>query len=352
MTKNLKKKIIIFLLSFIVPYFKIVISDADVSMLYEGIHRNGGHMFNNKLKPNSIWNSKCAKCSPGRIPEWNVKCARVFGRLGICLVLFCMLSGCGKNQLTVLDADTDSPATGSEPLTSMAGQASSEAGQELQSSGAGNDSVQESEVSGSGLGSRQESGGSRQESGAAQADNPAGVPKVSGKAYIWGEVKNPGVYEFLPDARIGDIVEQAGGLTKNAAPGCVNLAALVEDGQEIHVYGKSEWAKLESSVKAGVSGDGSQGNPVGSPGQNQGNTQAQAQPDGQTGESANSQNCVNLNTATREQLMTIPGIGQAKADAILNYRQEHGAFAKIEDIMNISGIKEKMFQKIKNYIKV
>ena len=61
---------------------------------------------------------------------------------------------------------------------------------------------------------------------------------------------------------------------------------------------------------------------------------------------------MNLNTATKEELMTIPGIGEAKAEAILNFRTQQGNFSKIEDIMNISGIKEKMFQKIKDYITV
>ncbi|MDD6208532.1 MAG: helix-hairpin-helix domain-containing protein [Clostridiales bacterium] len=153
------------------------------------------------------------------------------------------------------------------------------------------------------------------------------APLVAGKVYIWGEIKNPGVYEFYPDARIGDIVELAGGLTKKAAPGCVNLAALVEDGQEIHIYDKSSWDE-----------QGRSGQPLG-------------QSTGQSG-SENSQTLVNLNTATKEQLMTLPGIGEAKAQAILNFRSEQGAFLQIEDIMKITGIKEKMFQKIKNYITV
>lgn len=61
---------------------------------------------------------------------------------------------------------------------------------------------------------------------------------------------------------------------------------------------------------------------------------------------------VNLNTATKEELMTLPGVGQSKAALIIQYREEHGKFQTIEDIMNISGIKEGLFGKIKDYIKV
>ena len=61
---------------------------------------------------------------------------------------------------------------------------------------------------------------------------------------------------------------------------------------------------------------------------------------------------VNLNTATAEELMTIPGIGEAKAKAIVSYRQENGDFSSIEEIMNISGIKEGLFRQMKDYIMV
>ena len=73
-----------------------------------------------------------------------------------------------------------------------------------------------------------------------------------------------------------------------------------------------------------------------------GNTQYPAVEDG----------LVNINTADKETLMTVPGIGESKADAIIAYRNEHGMFEKIDDLMNIPGIKDGVFQKIKEYIKV
>ena len=61
---------------------------------------------------------------------------------------------------------------------------------------------------------------------------------------------------------------------------------------------------------------------------------------------------INLNTATQEELMTLPGIGEAKAKSILAWREDHGSFEQIEDIMKIEGIKEGVFSKIKDYVKV
>lgn len=213
-----------------------------------------------------------------------------------------LLCGCGREQTVILDTARVTGTVSASPMT----------GQAMEQESMENDSMKNEPI---------------------KKDSPS----VAGKVYIWGEVKVPGVYEFYPDARIGDIVELAGGLTRKAAPGCVNLAAVVEDGQEIHIYDKSQWDALSMSGQ--------------SPGEaSSGRTSPDPLPD-QIDQSG-SQALVNLNTATKEQLMTVPGIGEAKAEAILNFRSEQGAFSKIEDIMKISGIKEKMFQKIKNYITV
>ena len=71
-----------------------------------------------------------------------------------------------------------------------------------------------------------------------------------------------------------------------------------------------------------------------------------------TAEGVTSDGRVNLNTASKDQLMTIPGVGESKADSIIAYRQEQGRFQSTEDVMNISGIKEGMYAKIKDYISV
>lgn len=135
--------------------------------------------------------------------------------------------------------------------------------------------------------------------------------------YVCGQVKNPGVYSLDSDARICDALNAAGGLTEDANDVALNQAEHISDGMTIYVPGNDEE----------ISG---------------GNTQYPAVEDG----------LVNINTADKETLMTVPGIGESKADAIIAYRSEHGMFEKIDDLMNIPGIKDGVFQKIKEYIKV
>ena len=139
--------------------------------------------------------------------------------------------------------------------------------------------------------------------------------------HVCGAVKNPGVYALLDGARVVDAITAAGGFRKKADETVLNQAELVVDGQRLYVPSKEE--TKDSGVVTGE--DFSE---------------------------ATSQSLVNLNQATKEQLMTLPGIGEAKAAMIIQYRQEHGAFTAIEDIMNIEGIKEGVFSKIKDYITV
>jgi competence protein ComEA len=133
--------------------------------------------------------------------------------------------------------------------------------------------------------------------------------------YVCGEVKNPGVYQMNQEDRIVDAIEAAGGLTKKAAADNINQAQKMEDGQQIYVPSKEDGK--ESSAGA---------------------------------QDTSSEKRISINQATKEELMTLPGIGEAKAESIIAYRQEHGNFQKIEDLMNISGIKEGVYNKIKEYI--
>ena len=144
--------------------------------------------------------------------------------------------------------------------------------------------------------------------------------------YICGEVAAPGVYELSKDSRIYEAVDAAGGFTENAARESVNLASKVSDGMQITIYNKEAAASLPAGSGSAV-GNAGQGGTSGS-------------------------GLVNLNTATKEELMTLKGIGEAKAEDIIRYREKSGGFKKIEDIMKISGIKEAGFQKIKDNITV
>lgn len=134
--------------------------------------------------------------------------------------------------------------------------------------------------------------------------------------HICGAVISPGMYEVPSGSRISDAIEIAGGFSDDADENYLNLAKEVENGEQIKVPTKDE-AKKALQESANVA-DG----------------------------------VVNINTADVTQLSTLPGIGSARAESIIGYRNEHGAFKKIEDIMNVSGIKEAAFAKIKDKIKV
>ena len=163
--------------------------------------------------------------------------------------------------------------------------------------------------------------------------------------HICGEVLLPGVYEMEEGSRIFQVVERAGGFTERAAQQYLNMAQIVSDGMKIVVPdGKS----MEGAERYGIdsaSGSGSMGGGVMVPGM------AAAGSGSEPGGSAAKEK-VNLNTATREELMTLKGIGEAKADDIIAYRESHGGFQKIEDIKKISGIKNAAFEKIKDDITV
>lgn len=133
---------------------------------------------------------------------------------------------------------------------------------------------------------------------------------------VSGAVASPGVYPLPEGSRVFEAVQLAGGITKEADIRQMNQAEVLTDGQMIYVCTKEE-------AKAKV-------------------VQEQEQTDGK----------INLNTATQEQLLTLPGIGEAKAKSILSWREANGGFSVIEDLMQIEGIKEGVFSKIKDSVKV
>ncbi len=134
--------------------------------------------------------------------------------------------------------------------------------------------------------------------------------------YVCGAVQSPGVYEVEAGSRIYSAVQMAGGLSYDAKEGVINMAEPLADGMMIQIPRQGE----------DMSGVGDE---------------AEVEDDR-----------VNLNTASAADLMTLPGIGQSKADTIIQFREDNGPFTAIEDIMKIAGIKDGVFQKIKNQIKV
>lgn len=158
---------------------------------------------------------------------------------------------------------------------------------------------------------------------------------------VCGAVANPGVFQLAAGSRVFQAIEAAGGYLPEAALTCVNRAGVLTDGQQLYILTQEEMERqgLDPAEMAGAS-DGQMNGSAGT-GQNTG-MNAQVQQD----------NRININTADEAQLTTLTGIGATRAQAIIAYREENGPFAAIEDIMNVQGIKEGTFAKIKDEIVV
>ncbi len=170
-------------------------------------------------------------------------------------------------------------------------------------------------------------------SGSGQADTDS---KTSGQAdtdfadqtcfvYVCGAVKHPGVFELPQNSRVYEAIALAGGFRKNAYEKGINQAAQITDGQMIEVLTVKE--QKESGAKT----------------QGQGTDAANAQ---------SQDDRIDINTATAEQLTTLSGIGQAKAENIIAYRESSGGFSSVEDLMKVSGIGEGVYERIKDKVKV
>lgn len=138
--------------------------------------------------------------------------------------------------------------------------------------------------------------------------------------HVSGYVNKPGVYMLDAGSRVYEAIELAGGFQEEADEAFLNLAAMLQDGQKIVVLSEEE-----AETAMGASGYDSS-------------------------ESETGVKLININTATKESLMTLPGIGESRAESIITYREKNGDFSSIKDIMKVSGIKEAAFEKIKDYI--
>ena len=154
---------------------------------------------------------------------------------------------------------------------------------------------------------------------------------------VCGAVVNPGVFQFEEGSRVFQAIEAAGGFLPEAAQTCVNRAGILTDGEQLYILTREEQTQM--NLKPGQSADGT--------GQIQETAEGTV-----TGEGLEQNGKVNINTADESGLTTLSGIGDTRAKAIIAYREENGPFATIEDIMNVSGIKEGTFEKIKDDIVV
>lgn len=143
--------------------------------------------------------------------------------------------------------------------------------------------------------------------------------------YITGSVNKPGVYTLVSGCRINDVIDLAGGFREEADRMCINLASQVVDGMHIHIYSIYDETtfceEMQGQLNAGSDCNDSKITTL-----------------------------VNINIATKEELMSLSGIGDSKAQKIINYREEYGRFEKKEDIMNVPGIKNAAYESIKDFI--
>lgn len=134
--------------------------------------------------------------------------------------------------------------------------------------------------------------------------------------YVCGAVNSPGVVSLPGGSRYNDALEAAGGFTEDAAKEAVNLAKYISDGEQIFFPTKEEAQMIAESAQMKQSG------------------------------------LVNINTAAVSKLCELPGIGESKAQAIVAYREQNGAFLKTEDVMKVPGIKESAYNQMRDLITV
>lgn len=166
---------------------------------------------------------------------------------------------------------------------------------------------------------------------------------------IKGEINLPGTYLIKENNRVKDVIEMAGGLTEYADTSVINLSKKLQDEMVIIVYSKKEVQNFKQTKEKennaleackysedyGLENDACI--------ENKSNT---------NNENSKTTAIINLNSATKEELMTLTGIGEAKADDIINYRNTNGGFKNIEDIKNVKGIGDAVFAKIKDRITI
>ncbi len=147
---------------------------------------------------------------------------------------------------------------------------------------------------------------------------------------IKGMIKNPGVYTVPVGSRVNDVISVAGGLLEGADTSLINLAKIVSDEMTIIIYSSEEVQdKYREEICVcdcpEITNDACL------------NTDEE-------------ERLINLNTASKEELQEVPGIGEAKAEEIIKYRNQNGPFKSLDDIKNVAGIGESLFEKIKDYL--
>lgn len=160
------------------------------------------------------------------------------------------------------------------------------------------------------------------------------LPRI--KVYVKGEIKTPGLYEVDADTRLCEIIDIAGGTTEVADADRLNLAAILIDGTTIKIPAVGSEEPVDPMI-AETS-------------ESTYRTSSSPAPDASSGKITSG--TININTAGVADLMRLPGIGESTANKIISYRTSSGGFMAIEEIMNVSGIGEKKFESMKQYLSI
>lgn len=160
---------------------------------------------------------------------------------------------------------------------------------------------------------------------------------------ICGAVAKPGVYQMKSGSRLFEVIELAGGLQEDAAVRYVNQARTVQDGEQILIMTEAE---VEEALAAGEMDSQMK------MAQMQGNSVSADMNGIQEASGAQASTKININTASAQELMTLTGVGESKANLIIQYREDNGGFSSTEEMMNIEGIGEKTYAKFAENITV
>ena len=160
--------------------------------------------------------------------------------------------------------------------------------------------------------------------------------------YVCGQVELPGVYTLETGSRVCDAVKAAGGMTDAADRTWLNQARKLSDGEQLYIPSQEETKALQAEEKQGFPTEQGGAASAGTDGTGLG---AASQ-----GDATAASGKVSINQASLEELKTLPGIGDTKAEAIISYREQNGGFSALEELMQVEGIKEGTYNKLKDKI--
>lgn len=173
---------------------------------------------------------------------------------------------------------------------------------------------------------------------AASASSAASAANAEVVCDISGAVKHQGVYRLKNGARLEDLIEKAGGLTKDAQLQAINRSQLLKDQDKVYILGKGDKTEAAQTANSAAASSPS--------------ASASASSVSSSASGAASGDLINLNTATASDLQKLNGIGEKKAEQIIAYRQEKGSFKSIDELKEVSGIGDKTFAAIKDQLTI